>query len=299
MVSAATNPSPASQTASVARVAGEPDPALVAQLAEFLDSARRLVVLSGAGCSTESGIPDYRDHDGGWKRSQPTQYREFVGDGRARQRYWARSLIGWERVAAARPNAAHAALAHLERCGRLHWLITQNVDGLHQKAGSRRVIDLHGRLDSVECLGCGTRLARSAFQEMLEALNPGWRVPGAQTAPDGDADLDGVDFDEFRIPACAACAGVLKPGVVFFGENVPRVRVDEAFARLAEADAFLVVGSSLMVWSGYRFARAAAAAGIPIAAVNLGRTRADALLTLKLSGSCGSLLPAVLAHLGT
>jgi len=266
-------------------------------LLALLARSRRLLVLTGAGCSTESGIPDYRDADGAWKRQQPVQYMDFVRSEGVRRRYWARSFAGWDRFWRAEPNATHRALARLEEASIVHWLITQNVDGLHQRAGSRRVTDLHGRLDAVQCLACRARQPREAFQAALERLNPGWHH-AAGVAPDGDADLEGVDFAAFAIPACAACGGILKPAVVFFGESVPPDRVASSLARLDEADALLVVGSSLMVRSGYRFATAAADRGIPVAAVNLGRTRADDLLAVKVAGRCGEVLSQVTAALG-
>lgn len=259
-------------------------------LADFVRAYPRLFVLTGAGISTASGIPDYRDLDGGWKRRPPVTYQAFVADATTRARYWARSLIGWRRFGSARPNQAHAALARLENDGRIEALVTQNVDGLHQSAGSRAVIDLHGRLDEVRCLQCERRIPREAFQRELEARNPTWRELDALTAPDGDADLDGMDFTSFDVPACAACGGMLKPDVVFFGENVPRERVGRAYAHLAAADAMLVVGSSLMVYSGFRFAREAARSGKPIAAINRGRTRADDLFALKVEGDCAEVL---------
>ena len=257
-----------------------------AALQDFVERHARLFVLTGAGISTDSGIPDYRDADGGWKRTQPVTFQAFMGEAATRCRYWARSLIGWPRFLAARPNAAHRALAALEQRGNVELLLTQNVDRLHQAAGNHRVIDLHGRLDLVRCMGCERRLPRQDFQAELQARNPGWAQLAAGTAPDGDADLDDVDFDAFDVPACARCGGVLKPDVVFFGENVPRARVEAATAALHQADAMLVVGSSLMVWSGFRFARMAAQAGLPIAALNLGRTRADELLALKAPLPC-------------
>jgi NAD-dependent SIR2 family protein deacetylase len=260
------------------------------ELRDFLDRHRRLFVLTGAGCSTASGIPDYRDLEGGWKRPPPVTYQAFIGDAATRRRYWARSLVGWRRFGRAQPNGTHAALARLEAGGRVEVLLTQNVDGLHQAAGSRGVIDLHGRLDEVRCLGCERRTARAQFQRELETRNPDWAALDAADAPDGDADLDGLDFAAFEVPACADCGGLLKPDVVFFGENVPRERVERAQAHLAAADAMLVVGSSLMVFSGYRFAREAARLGKPIAAVNLGRTRADDLLTLKIEADCAAAL---------
>lgn len=262
----------------------------VDDLAAFVHRARRLTVLTGAGCSTESGIPDYRDVDGEWKHRRPVQFADFVGDEHVRQRYWARSMVGWRRVGGARPNPAHRALADLERSGRVHWLVTQNVDGLHQRAGSRRVTDLHGRIDRVVCLECGRLNERGAFQFRLVAENPDWADLDAVSAPDGDALLEVRDFGSFHVPCCEACGGMLKPDVVFFGEGVPKHRVTTAMERLDECDALLVVGSSLMVWSGFRFARRAAERGIPVAALNLGRTRADHLLSLKVDACCGEVL---------
>lgn len=263
-------------------------------LREFIERHPRLLVLTGAGCSTGSGIPDYRDREGQWKRAEPLRYQAFVGDARLRQRYWARSLIGWPRLAAARPNAAHRALAELERRGGVELLLTQNVDGLHQAAGSERVLDLHGRIDAVRCLACEHREPRAVLQVRLAQLNPDWLALNAAPAPDGDADLDALDFSGFRVPPCPACGGLLKPDVVFFGENVPATRVEQAMAALDRAGALLIVGSSLMVYSGYRFARAAAEQGKPIAAVTRGRTRADELLSLKLDDDCGEVLPPLL-----
>jgi len=270
----------------------------IAKLVEFVKRYRRLFVLTGAGCSTESGIPDYRDTEGQWKQKKPVQFQDFVHSEPMRQRYWARSLLGWKHFSNARPNDAHWALARLENAGFVHQLVTQNVDGLHQQAGSRRVLDLHGRLDWVECLSCRTRGARTAFQQTLEVLNPDFLQLSAASAPDGDAVLESVDFSRFQIPACPGCGGVLKPGVVFFGESVPRPRVERAYARLAEADALLVVGSSLMVYSGFRFCRAAAEQNKPQAAINRGRTRADDFFAHKISAPCGDTLTALAHRLG-
>jgi len=261
-----------------------------ANLEDFVDSHRRLFVLTGAGCSTGSGIPDYRDADGQWKRAQPVTYQAFMSDEKTRRRYWARSLVGWRRIRRARPNDAHRALARLETMGRIELVLTQNVDRLHQAAGSARVIDLHGRIDLVRCMNCEARSPREDLQDELGRLNPDWVELDAIEAPDGDADLDGADFSSFVVPSCGHCGGVLKPDVVFFGENVPRDRVDAAARGLDEADAMLIVGSSLMVYSGFRFVQRAAGAGKPVAAVNLGRTRADALLTLKAEQPCESAL---------
>ena len=267
-------------------------------LARFIAEHPRLLVLTGAGCSTESGIPDYRDAEGGWKRPQPILLQKFVTDAAARRRYWARAFVGFERIRRARPNAAHRALAELQRRGGVHRLVTQNVDGLHQAAGSREVIDLHGRIDRVCCIECGRLSERSALQELLTERNPvlleRMIERTAHTAPDGDAELEGP-FGELDVPACGGCGGLLKPDVVFFGESVPPERVTAAMDALERADGLLVVGSSLMVYSGYRFAQAAARLAKPIAAVNLGRTRADALLALKVSEPCARALEFLLA----
>jgi NAD-dependent SIR2 family protein deacetylase len=267
-------------------------------LSEFIDRHGKLFVLTGAGCSTGSGIPDYRDADGEWKRGRPILLQDFLANEHSRKRYWARSLIGYRRMRAARPNEAHRALATLETHGRVTQLVTQNVDGLHQAAGHRGVIDLHGRIDAVRCLACERRVARELVQAELVERNPYFASLDALEAPDGDAALDGIDFAPFEVPACATCGGLLKPDVVFFGERVPPNRVQQAFAALEAADAMLVVGSSLMVYSGYRFAQAAAQAGKPIAAVNLGTTRADDLLTLKVQESCGDALSFLLGEVG-
>jgi NAD-dependent SIR2 family protein deacetylase len=252
-----------------------------ASLEDFVDRHRRLFILTGAGCSTSSGIPDYRDADGKWKRMQPVTYQAFMGEESTRRRYWARSMIGWRRFSRARPNDTHRALAKLEAMGRSELPLTQNVDRLHQAAGSTRVIDLHGRLDLVRCMGCERRVSRDELQDELGRLNADWLGLDAADAPDGDADLESSDFSSFATPSCRRCGGVLKPDVVFFGESVPRDRVGAAARYLEQADAMLIVGSSLMVYSGFRFAQMAACAGKPIAAVNLGRTRADELLALK------------------
>ena len=267
-----------------------------ARLSDFLERHPRLVVLTGAGCSTESGIPAYRDREGAWAHRRPMTFAEFAGSAAARRRYWAGSLRGWPRVRDARPGPTHAALARLETLGRTARIVTQNVDGLHQKAGARRVVDLHGRLDAVECLGCGARVGRDDVQALLLAWNPGHATVAAGARPDGDSAVE-AELDGFRVPDCRECGGVLKPAVVFFGENVPRPRVDEAMEALGRADALLVVGSSLMVWSGYRFVAAARARGRAVAAVNLGRTRADGELDLKLESECGPLLDAAVQHL--
>lgn len=266
-------------------------------LEDFVRRHPRLFVITGAGCSTESGIPDYRDANGDWKRPSPVTYQAFMGEEATRRRYWARSLVGWRTIGQAHPGPAHVALARLEAQGRIGLLLTQNVDGLHQAGGSQRVVDLHGRIDTVRCMACGHRSPRAALQERLLALNPGWAALEASAAPDGDADLDGRDFSGFEVPTCPLCGGLLKPDVVFFGESVPPERVAAAREALAAADAVLVAGSSLMVYSGFRFVQAAATAGQAVAAVNLGRTRADELLTLKAALPVGAALSALAERL--
>jgi NAD-dependent SIR2 family protein deacetylase len=270
----------------------------VASLDAFVRSAPRLFVLTGAGCSTASGIPAYRDESGAWKHKPPVQFQDFITSFATRQRYWARSMVGWARVAAASPTMAHRALATLEKTGAVAALITQNVDGLHQKAGSDAVIDLHGRLDTVRCLQCGASMSRASIQHELVARNPRWAARVGQEAPDGDARVEG-SFEDVRVPDCETCGGVLKPDVVFFGENVPKARVADAYAALGQSDGVLVVGSSLMVFSGYRFCLAAVEMGKPIVLVNRGKTRADELAQLKIEGDCGDVLSDLLERMDT
>ncbi|HEX2206693.1 MAG TPA: NAD-dependent protein deacetylase [Longimicrobium sp.] len=252
---------------------------------------RRAVVLAGAGCSTESGIPDYRGPDA--KPRSPIQYQEFVRSEPARVRYWARSAVGWPRFSAARPNAGHRALAELEEAGAVQGIITQNVDGLHHAAGSRRVVELHGSLASVRCLSCSEITGRDAFQHRLLSMNADWsgRLRDVEQAPDGDAELPAWAMETFRVPECEACGGVIKPDVVFFGENVPPGRVEEAWRLFAEGDVLLVAGSSLTVYSGRRFIYRAQRDGVPIAIVNIGPTRADEMATAKVEGPLGRILP--------
>jgi NAD-dependent SIR2 family protein deacetylase len=264
-------------------------------LKTFVERHRRLFVLTGAGCSTNSDIPDYRHHQGNWKRTQPVRFQAFMAEELTRQRYWARSMIGWRWFGRAQPNDAHRALARLEAKGRCQLLLTQllltqNVDRLHQAAGSRAVIDLHGRLDLVRCMACLTTSRRADLQDELIRLNADWAQLDAAALPDGDADLSQMDFSAFAVPPCASCGGVLKPDVVFYGENVPCDQVAAAQTHLEGADAMLIAGSSLMVYSGFRFALAASRRRIPIAAVNLGRTRADDLLELKVEERCETAL---------
>lgn len=254
-----------------------------------------VMVLTGAGVSTDSGIPAYRDESGAWKGRAPIQFREFVGSEGARKRYWARSLRGFQWLASAAPNAAHRALAELEQRGCLSLLVTQNVDGLHRVAGSKALVELHGRIDQVVCLGCGAITERAALQSELLSRNGSFAEAVAHIKPDGDAELESMDYDQFQVVPCAQCQGMLKPNVVFFGENVPAPRVLQAMTALEQSRRLLVIGSSLTVFSGYRFARAAARHGIPIALLNQGKTRADELATLALNGNAGTLLSALVA----
>ncbi|HYQ43957.1 MAG TPA: NAD-dependent protein deacetylase [Polyangiaceae bacterium] len=247
-------------------------------------------VLSGAGVSTDSGIPDYRDERGAWKGREPIQYRDFVASDSVRRRYWARSMLGFPFMARAEPNCAHRALAELEARSALSLLVTQNVDGLHHRAGSRSVVDLHGRLDEVRCLGCGALTARAELQSELVARNGDFVRAHAIIRPDGDAELSAIDYQRFHVPECRTCGGILKPHVVFFGENVPSDRVTRSMAVLERAKLLLIAGTSLMVFSGFRFARAAARFGVPIAIVNRGVTRADELCVLKIEGNVGEVL---------
>ena len=274
---------------------------MVNALFDLVKAARRLVVLTGAGCSTESGIPDYRSPGGAWTRHKPIQYASFVRSAEVRRLYWARSFRGWPRFEAARQNDAHRALAELEARGKVHQLITQNVDDLHQEAGSRAVVQLHGRNRLVVCLECGGEFPRARVQERLAAANAEWlhetnqlRGDEADFAPDGDANVASDLVGRFRVVECERCGGALKPAVVFFGESVPREKVELAMSRVDQADALLVAGSSLTVWSGFRFVKRAHERGIPIGIVNIGPTRGDDLATVKVERKVGDVLPGLL-----
>jgi len=273
----------------------EPDTDALRGAVELL-TGRPLVALTGAGLSTDSGIPDYRGP--GSPRRTPMTYTEFVSGPEAQRRYWARSHVGWARMAHAEPNAGHRAVAALEQAGVVHGVITQNVDGLHRAAGSRAVIDLHGRIGDVVCLGCRRISPRDALQERLAALNPGFVEsvgPAVEAAPDGDAVL--TEVAGFRLAACTGCGGVLKPDVVFFGENVPRDRVDRAYALVdalaADDGALLVAGSSLTVMSGLRFVRRARQLDVPVVIVNRGATRGDDLADVLVDRGCSETLTAL------
>lgn len=265
---------------------------MLTQLTDFIATNPRLLVLTGAGCSAASGIPTYRDNKGNWQRSNPITHQDFVSRMASRQRYWARSFVGWPPVREARPNPAHQALAQLEEKGVVRLLVTQNVDRLHQKAGHSQVVDLHGRLDQVVCLSCDHTISRQEMQKQLAASNPQLaETPACWTlAPDGDADVADSLVEQLRVPACRFCGGMLKPNVVFFGDSVKRDLVAFINDELEASDALLVVGSSLMVFSGYRFCRHAAAVNKPMACINSGKTRADDLFQVKLEMDCGEAL---------
>ena len=269
----------------------------VVLLRDWMSRHPRLFVLTGAGVSTGSGIPGYRDDAGEWQRRQPVTHQDFVASHATRQRYWSRSMLGFPLMRDAQPNSAHAALAALEAAGHVAQLVTQNVDGLHQRAGSARVTELHGSVHQVICLGCGAHEARGSLQARMLDANPAFAARSAAMAPDGDADVEADDLAAFAVPVCNACGGMVKPDVVFFGAGVPRARLDAAQDALAQADALLVAGSSLMVYSGYRFCLRAQALGKPIAAINLGRTRADRLFALKVNQDCAPLLAALAEQL--
>jgi len=256
-----------------------------------------VVVLSGAGLSTESGIPDYRGPTGLARGAQPMTYQVFTGDPQARRRYWARSHMGWRQVGDARPNAGHLAVAALQQGGQLSGIITQNVDGLHRAAGATDVVELHGSLHSVVCLNCRDRTRRTALERRLVAANRSWHAAVGQQRPDGDVELDEAGIERFCLVDCAVCGGVLKPDVVFFGETVPAERVARCFALVEAASALLVLGSSLTVMSGYRFVRAARL-GLPIAIVNQGPTRGDAAATVRVDAPLGRVLTGLLQTSG-
>ncbi len=254
-------------------------------------AGRRVAVLTGAGISTDSGIPDYRGPDS--PPSNPMTIRQFTSDPVFRQRYWARNHVGWRHMDETRPNAGHRAVAALEHHGVVNGVITQNVDLLHTKAGSRNVIDLHGTYAQVICLSCGASMSRAALAEQLDALNPGFTerveaLGGLAVAPDADAVI--ADTASFRYLDCTSCGGMLKPDIVYFGESVPKDVVQQAFSLVENADALLVAGSSLTVFSGYRFVRHAAARRVPVAIVNRGPTRGDELATVKVQAGCSELL---------
>jgi NAD-dependent SIR2 family protein deacetylase len=257
-----------------------------------------VLVLSGAGLSTESGIPDYRGETGRLRRAEPMTYQTFTGSAAARRRYWARSHLGWRHVARAEANAGHHAVAELQRRGLVTGVITQNVDGLHQAAGTREVIELHGSLDRVMCLGCGERSSRDALDQRLREANRGWHARRSVINPDGDAVVDDEQAGAFRVVDCVSCGGLLKPDVIFFGENVPQRRVGDCYALTERAKLLLVLGSSLTVMSGYRFVRHASKHQVPVAIVNQGVTRGHGHADLTIDARLGPTLTALISELG-
>ena len=275
-----------------------PHPDDAVRALEDLVGDGEVVVLSGAGLSTESGIPDYRGPTGAARPATPMTYQVFTGDPAARQRYWARSHVGWHVIAGAEPNAGHRAVAELQRAGLLRGVVTQNVDGLHTAAGARDVVELHGALSRVVCLDCGDLIARSALDARLRAADAGWQASAEVVKPDGDVDLPEEVLDRFGVVPCRVCGGVLKPDVVFFGETVPADRVARSFSLVEGAGALLVLGSSLTVMSGYRFVLRAAKLGIPVALVNQGPTRGDAQASVRVDAPLGVVLPELAARLG-
>lgn len=260
-------------------------------------AARPLLVLTGAGVSAGSGIPTYRDRQGVWRRSDPITHQEFTGDPRQRRRYWGRSTLGWPAVSGAYPSRAHRALRELERAGVVSHIVTQNVDRLHQRAGSEKAVDLHGRLDRVRCLSCGTMSSRAALQARLLEVNPWLQRPVSALRPDGDADLRDEEIDRVTVPACDACDGMLMPDVVFFGGSIPRDRIRFCEEALRDSGGLLVLGSSLQVYSGYRFCRWAKRNQQPLFIINPGTTRADELADSRLSDEADPALEALLARL--
>ena len=259
-------------------------------LAEFIETHRPITVLTGAGCSTDSGIPDYRDREGNWKYSRPVQFLDFINDIKTRKRYWSRSAAGWPEIANAQPNTAHHSLTRLEQDGYIRYLVTQNVDGLHQKAGTRAIMDLHGRIDNVVCLQCKLTVPRAEIQELILELNPDFEFKFYRIGPDGDAIPGAENLASFKVPVCPVCDGILKPDVVFFGEQVPKYRVESVLQELEKSHALLVIGSSLMVFSGYRFCKSAKEMGKPVAILNIGKTRADDKIDMKIELPCGPTL---------
>ncbi len=265
------------------------------RLDELLDvlASLKLCVLTGAGCSTESGIPDYRGPKAKQRDPEPIRFQEFMASHQTRQRYWARSAVGWPRFKEASPNDAHRAIARLETAGIARGVITQNVDRLHHEAGSSRVVELHGALADVRCMNCDSLYDRDDMQLELRQRNPDWVTEARALHPDGDAELPEDVPPDYDIPNCPSCDGILKPDVVFFGENVRDGVVNRAWRLMSRSDALLVVGSSLSVYSGYRFVRRAADRRKPVAIVNLGQTRADDEAWVKLPAQAGRAMPRI------
>lgn len=273
-----------------------PDRDDLQRLQDFLADKRNLVVLSGAGISVGSGIPTYRDEAGNWKRSNPIQHQDFMSRKSARQRYWLRSYSGWPAVASAVPSPSHHVIAELERRKIVKMVVTQNVDRLHQHAGSRSVIDLHGRLDEVICMCCKKVIPRHDLQLKLTLLNPSFSQQG-EIAPDGDAEVEEDSVPCVAVPTCENCGGILKPNVVFFGDNVNKSIVQRVYDGIDDSDGMLIVGTSLKVFSGYRFCRYAAHQGKPIASINPGLSRGDELIQTIVRSDSDDVLTPVLKNI--
>lgn len=268
----------------------------IKRLQEFVKHSRQLLVLTGAGISTESGIPDYRSEGVGlYARSsnRPVQYQDFVRNPDIRQRYWARNYVGWPKFGYFLPNSSHVALAQWEKKGKVHWLVTQNVDALHYKAGSKHVTELHGSAHRVMCLGCDHRMSRPEMQNLIDSYNPSWSAHSEEMAPDADVQLSPEQIKGFTVPPCPSCGGPLKPEITFFGDNVAKNVVEFVHEKVRECDSVLVAGSSLQVYSGYRFVAAAKDQGKPIAILSIGPTRADKLAQLHIHAKCGDVLPRI------
>ena len=262
----------------------------MSDIVDFINAHPNLLVITGAGISQPSGIPTYRDHLGNWQRSNPIHHQDFIDHARARQRYWLRSAIGWTYVAKALPNSAHQQLAKLEAMGFVNLLVTQNVDRLHQSAGHQNVIDLHGRLDRVKCLNCSQFENRKDLQSRLLRSNPWLSELSAEIAPDGDALVEDLWVDKLALPQCLHCAGTLMPDVVFYGGSVPKTRVQKVISTMKSCDGVLIIGSSMMVYSAYRFCKMARQLDKSIAAINLGVTRADDIVDIKIEQNCITVL---------
>lgn len=257
---------------------------------ERLLTTGKWLVLTGAGVSASSGVPTYRDKQGVWQRKPPVTHQQFMQDYQARQRFWSRNMVGWRFMSEAKPNKAHRALAALEQRQALAHLVTQNVDGLHQRAGSRNVLDLHGRIDSVCCMSCSKVVGRDFIQEWLEQENPNFMKISGHIGPDGDADIDDLDYSDLKVPDCQYCGGILKPNAVFFGDSIPKERLAEAESYMQTVEGLVIIGSSLTVFSGYRFCLWAQQQDKPIVILNEGATRADQLAAIKYSGPCAPVL---------
>ncbi|XP_059144706.1 NAD-dependent protein lipoamidase sirtuin-4, mitochondrial-like [Physella acuta] len=269
------------------------------KLQEFISTYDKLFILTGAGISTESGIPDYRSEGVGLyatSTNRPVQYIDFLKKPHLRQRYWARNFIGWPRFSSFQPNSSHYTLSDWERKQKVHWLVTQNVDALHYKAGSQCLTELHGSAHRVHCLSCSFKISRHAFQDMIKELNPTWSADAVSIGPDGDVDLNSTQITEFKVPDCPQCKGILKPEIIFFGDNVAKDTVHFVLEKMFESDAVLVIGSSLEVYSGFRFVNRAKEHGMPIAVINIGPTRADKLGILKVSAKCSDVLQKLKLH---